>query len=236
MLVVAILCNSCKKSDSLKAIDGCPVSSLISTGYLNDAKEIVYRRILNGDHVSDGNKPEFNQQELDRVLSAIQSVYALQTTQTDTIFNIVRIHTFKHYILNSIVLKINLNAPEIQNLISQQPTGNAAFDALLAKYSFTYDSTSPPSPTLPYLTIKSNNWYNTQALIPYFKQFSFIPSAQSDGSVGDGNDITYTLNGNTRTLNFSIGFGDCPAGCGGRKTWQFNVDENCKAGFVKLIE
>jgi hypothetical protein len=236
LLVVAILSNACKKSDSLKAIDGCPVSSFINANYLNDAKEIVYRRILSGNQVLNSNQPEFSQLELDRVLSAIESVHALQTAQTDSIFNIIQIHTFKHYVLNSIILKVNLNAPEIQNFINQKPTGNQAFDGLLAKYGFAYNDSSPPSAILPYLDIKSNNWYNIQGLTPYFNQFPFIQNAEGDGTVGDGNDMTYTLNGTKRTINFSIGFGDCPAGCGGRKTWEFSVDENCRANFVKTYQ
>jgi len=231
--LAAFFLSGCNKSDNLKSVDGCPIDTVISNNYLNDAQEIVYQRILSGDYVMDSNQVQFNQQEIDRVLSAIQSVYALHSAQSDSIFNIDKIHTFKLYVLNSIVLQVNINAPEIKNLVNGQPTGNAAFDDLLAKYGFTYNARYPPTQSLPFFNITSNTWYNMQALLPLFKQFSFIQGAQSDGSIGDGNKIIYQINGTTRTLNFNIGLGDCPAGCTGSYSRQFTIDQNCKATFIK---
>ncbi|HEY8781268.1 MAG TPA: hypothetical protein VIM16_06620 [Mucilaginibacter sp.] len=233
-IAALLLSISCKKSDIYKSIDGCPVDSSISTNYLNDAKEIVYSRILSGDHVSDSNQPIFNQQELDRVLSAIQSVYALHSAQTDSIFNIYQIHAFRRYLLNSVILQVDINAPEIKNLTKGNPSGNVLFDDFLAKYGFSYNTAFPPGATLPFINFTTNTWYNLQAILPVFKSFPFILGAQADGSAGDGNNITYRLNGNQRIIDFSFGYGDCPAGCIGRSTWEFNVDENCRASFVKF--
>jgi hypothetical protein len=233
-LIVPLLSDGCKKSAIYKSIAGCPVDSSINTNYLNDAKEIIYSRILSGDQVLGSNQPIFNPQELDRVLSGIQSVYALHSAQTDSIFKVYQIHAFRLYVLNSVILQVDINAPEIKNLIGGKPTGNVLFDNFLAKYGFTYNARLPPGADLPFINFTSNTWYNLQALLPVFKSFSFISGAQADGTVGDGNNITYQINGNVRTLNFSHGFGDCPAGCIGRSTWEYTVDENCKATFVKF--
>jgi hypothetical protein len=235
-LLAALFCGSCKKSDSFnKDVAGCPIDPAISNGYLNDAQEIVYRNILAGVSVQGSDQVAFNQQELNKVLSAIQSVYALNSPQTDTVFNVYKIHAFKLYVLNSIILQVNLNAPEIKNLAIGQPTGNSSFDTLMAKYGFTYNNNTlyPSTSQLPFFAINSNTWYNIQALVPLFKQYSFILGAQSNGTAGDGNNITYQINGTNRILDFSLGFGDCPAGCGGRQIWEFSVDEHCKATFVK---
>jgi hypothetical protein len=233
-LFAALFCASCKKSDSFNNdVAGCPIDTAISNGYLNDAQEIVYRNILAGANVQGSNQVQFNQRELNKVLSAIQSVYALHSPQTDTVFNVYKIHTFKFYVLNSIILQVNINAPEIKNLINDKVTGNPPFDALMAKYGFVYNALYPPSQQLPFFTLNSNTWYNMQALVPLFKQFSFVLGAQSNGSAGDGNNITYQINGTNRILDFSYGFGDCPAGCLGRKIWEFSVDEHCKATFTR---
>ena len=235
-LLAVLFCTSCKKSDSFNNdVAGCPIDTAISNAYLHDAREIVYRNILAGANVQGSNQVPFNQQELNKVLSAIQSVNALHSQQTDTVFNVYKIHAFKLYVLNSIILQVNVNAPEIKNLINGQPTGNSSFDALMAKYGFTYNNYSEFAPTsqVPFFSINSNTWYNMQALVPLFKQYSFITGAQSNGTAGDGNNITYQINGTNRILDFSIGFGDCPAGCGGRKIWEFSVDEHCKATFTK---
>jgi hypothetical protein len=233
VIAAALLTGSCKKSDIYKSIDGCPVSTTINSSYLNDAKEIVYQRILSGEPVLDSGQPVFNQDELNRVLSAIQSVYALHTPLTDSIFNVYQIHTFKTYVLDAITLQVDVNSPEIKNLVGDKATGNPDFDGLMAQYGFSYNGAYPPSSTLPFMDISSNTWYNLQPLVNSFKTFSFIHGAQSEGSAGDGNNITYQINGNMRTIDFSYGFGDCPAGCGGRIIWEFSVDQNCKATYVK---
>jgi hypothetical protein len=235
-LLAVLFCISCKKSNSFNSdVAGCPIDTAINNAYLNDAKEIVYRNILAGANVQGSNQVQFNEQELNKVLSAIQSVYALNSPQTDTVFNVYKIHTFKLYVLNSIILQVNVNAPEIKNLVIGQQTGNSSFDALMAKYGFTYNTYTlyPATQQQPFFALNSNTWYNMQALVPLFKQYSFILGAQSNGTAGDGNNITYQINGTNRILDFSIGFGDCPAGCLGRQTWEFSVDEHCKATFTK---
>ncbi len=233
LLAAALLAGSCKKSNTDQAIDGCPISPSINSAYLNDAKEIVYQRIISGQKVTGSNQPVFNQDELNRVLSAIQSVYVLHTPLTDSIFNVYQVHAFKTYVLNSIEMQVVMSSPEIQNLINGKPTGNPDFDGLMSTYGFTFNPTYPPSYAFNFMNIRSANWYNLVPLVNSFKSFSFIQGAQADGSIGDGNNITYQINGNTRTINFSYGFGDCPAGCGGRIIWSFSVDENCKATYLK---
>jgi hypothetical protein len=234
IFIVFILTNSCKKDANLTAIDGCAVSAYVNTNYLTDAQEIVYRRILSGAQVQGSGQPEFNQDELDRVLSAFESIYALHTPTSDSMFTTLKIHTYKVYLLNSMIFKVNMSTPEIKSLITNHTTGNATFDGLMTQYGFSYDGKYPPVTDLPFATFNSANWYNMNGLLPLFSKFPFVSLGQSNGTVGDGNDITYQINGNVRTVEFSIGFGDCPAGCGGRKRWQFTVDANCKARFVKI--
>jgi hypothetical protein len=41
--------------------------------------------------------------------------------------------------------------------------------------------------------------------------------------VGDGPDIRASVHGEGWRLDYSVGFGDCPAGCIYRHTWSFAV-------------
>jgi len=232
-LLLALFVCSCQKGTTLASIDACPIDTMVNDQYMNDAKEMLYQNILKGVKVQDSDQPVFNQTEVNRVLSAIQSVYAMHTPRTDSIFNTDKIHAHKIYLLNSVIIKVDVNSPEIKNLVSGKPTGNADFDALLAKYHFTYDGRYPPDANLPFMGLYSDTWYNMKGMVPLFLKYPFIQGAQANGTVGDGNNITYRTSRTSRILDFSIGFGDCPAGCGGRITWEFSVDENCHATQVR---
>ena len=217
-------------------IDACPVDTLVAAQYLNDAQELLYTRILSGQQVMGSNQALFNQTELNRILSAIQSVYALTSPERDSVFVRYQIHAFKYELLNSLILGVDINAPQIKNLVSGKPTGDAAFDGLVDQYHFVYNSALPPTDVLPYLTLNSTTWYNMKALVPLFSSFSFIKNVTVNGLAGDGNNITYQTQGTNRILDFSHGYNDCPAGCGNRTHWVFQVDDNCHAVFLKTYD
>lgn len=76
-------------------------------------------------------------------------------------------------------------------------------------------------------------------MIPIEKAIGGVPSiifADSDKyCTGDGNYIGLERNGDVATITFSIGRGDCPAGCTYRKFWEFKVLGD-KAYFIKSFE
>lgn len=236
LLCAVCLIPACKKSNSQSIIDACPIDTLVADQYIHDAQELLYTRILSGQPVAGSNQALFNQTELNRILSAIQSVYALASPERDSVFVRYQIHAFKSYLLNSLVLGVDINAPEIKNLISGKATGNAAFDALVNQYHFVYESSLPPNANLPYLTLNSADWYNMKVLLSRFSSFSFIKNATVNGLAGDGNNITYQTQGTNRILDFSHGYNDCPSGCGSRAHWVFQVDDMCQASFLKTYD
>jgi hypothetical protein len=58
-------------------------------------------------------------------------------------------------------------------------------------------------------------------------RFATMPGviwAEPNGYGGDGNDIRARPENGGWRLEYSVGFGDCPAGCTGRRVWTFVAD------------
>lgn len=220
-VIIALLFIGCKKDNNSIISD---IDPFISANYTMDAQQLLFRMLQKGSVVTDKDKPEFNQNELNKILYSLQMVYQLKTTQTDSIFNIVKLHIYPFNSLQMIDLKIDPSSNEGKNLIAHQASGNAAFDNLLSKYGFAFYGNNLVFSTATYVFIKTAGYYNIPAFITAFKQFPFILLAEQDGSVGDGSDITYTLNGNGADIDFAIKSGDCPSGCIIRHGWRYHVD------------
>lgn len=74
-------------------------------------------------------------------------------------------------------------------------------------------------------------------MIPVEKDFNNLPSILiaefNKGCIGDGNNITLERkDDDSAIITFSIGSGDCPAGCIYHKYWEFEV-VNGIAKFIK---
>ena len=65
--------------------------------------------------------------------------------------------------------------------------------------------------------------YHGVRLAELFQPVSGVRYAEPNGIAGDGNDIVARLD---RTYTFSRGFGDCPAGCIYRESWNFTVTDD----------
>ncbi|HEY3395122.1 MAG TPA: hypothetical protein VGK58_20650 [Lacipirellulaceae bacterium] len=65
--------------------------------------------------------------------------------------------------------------------------------------------------------------YHGLRLAELFRPVEGVRHAEPNGIVGDGNDIVARAN---RTYTLSRGFGDCPAGCIYRESWDFTVTDD----------
>jgi hypothetical protein len=171
------------------------------------------------------------------ILKIIQAVYNIDIPERDTVFNIYQIHSRYCYSFNEISLEVIPEIPEIQNLSSGIiPTGEPDLDNLLSMYVFDSVRTYYNYPDFPWLSIYSQNEYN---LIPLLKKFSSLePVLITDfnkSCIGDGNNITLIRTEESAIITFSIGTGDCPAGCLYHKYWVFEVTEGV-ASFIETYE
>ncbi len=130
-------------------------------------------------------------------------------------------------------MKVNPDAPEMINLVKGNiPTGNVKLDNILTSYGFDSVETSYNYPKFPWLSVNTDNFYNLKPIIEAFEKLSCVTIAENNGGCFDGNNITLERDNNQATVSFSIGRGDCPAGCIYRRTWVFKTNNN-KATFLK---
>ena len=64
---------------------------------------------------------------------------------------------------------------------------------------------------------------NIIALASLFKSADGVNHAEINGFLGDDDNITAEDNRSHLEFKFSVGWGDCPAGCIQRHFWKFNV-------------
>ncbi|NWJ52354.1 MAG: hypothetical protein HXX14_15970 [Bacteroidetes bacterium] len=214
----------CKKWN-ITTVDNIKVSSFILTNYLVDATHLYVREINN-----DVNHPNYNiavldSTEINKILSAFQAVYNLKSQESDTVFNIRNIHALRCFSLNSIGLNVDPKAPEIIKLVNgTRPTGDPKLDGLLNTYQFDSIKKSYNYLKFPWISIYTKKSLNLVPIINSLKQLPYVPIAENNGGCFDGNDIILKRDGTKIMIDFSIGEGDCPAGCTYRRHWIFSVE------------
>jgi hypothetical protein len=234
LLVFSIFFLSCEKEEITLGYDKIELENYIIENYTNDAKQLYFHEIFrDSTHVNYENSI-IDTKEVNKVLKIIQAVYNSTSAERDTVFEIYQIHGYYCYGFNSICLKVNTELTEIQNLSNNLiPTGATLLDNILSTYKFDSVKTSYSYPNFPWLTIFTSDEYN---MIPITKEFNDIESVLmadfNKGCIGDGNTITITRNEDYAIITFSIGSGDCPAGCIYHKYWEFKVS-NGKAKHIR---
>lgn len=99
-------------------------------------------------------------------------------------------------------------------------TGNPSIDDLLETYELIlvnyHDATN-------LAVLETEKALNPFALAARFDAIPGVLFSDPNGYAGDGNNILAVRDGETVRLTYSLGWGDCPAGCIYRHHWQFVV-------------
>lgn len=236
-IALSIMFIGCQKTDDSINYDEIEISRFVLENYYKDAQQLYFHEVLQNKSHSNYYNSELNIDEVNKILKIIQAVYESKSPERDVVFDEHQIHGYYCYSFNSISLKVKNEKEEIVNLSkSIIPTGNKDLDEFLSKYSIDSVRTSYNYPDFPWLTLFTKKEYN---MIPaedeFGKQESVVVAEISKGCVGDGNSITLKRDKSTAIITFSIGSGDCPAGCIYHKYWEFKV-ANKKAEFVRSYE
>ena len=226
LILFTFLFAGCEKEIPLNH-DNVPLGAFIKDNYMDDARQLYLREILEDPNHPNYNKAVFDTNEINKILGIFQLVYNLKSPIRDTVFDIYKIHALRCYSLQSIVLNVDVTAPEIIHLANGQiPTGNNALDNILTKYEFDSVKTSYSYPDFPWLSIYTKNSYNLKPLINAIEEVPSVILAENNGGFIDGNDINLERDLDKATISFSIGRGDCMAGCIYRRYWIFRIENN----------
>lgn len=110
-------------------------------------------------------------------------------------------------------------------------TGNPAVDDLMTTYGLEPDRFYEWA-IGHYAVLRAGAPLNATALATLFRSIDGVLAAETNRMGGDGNDIRARPRDGGWQLDYSVGFGDCPAGCINRHTWSFVVDGD---GVVRYI-
>ena len=145
----------------------------------------------------------------------------------DTVVDVYGIHTFGQPETHRLLLQASADQEWVQRLVNGElPTGNARVDRLLEDYGLSLDWKYPLSTSNEMLIVlRSAATLNIAALAHLFEGIAGIRYSEPDGMGGDGNDIRASR-ADPILLDYSVGYGDCPAGCIGRRFYHFAVHED----------
>lgn len=213
----------------------CNAPDSILEKYKTDADRIAERQIYSY-NLTYKDSINIPQAYSDTVLNALIAVYnATSLPARDTVVTMFDIHTWYNPILNNFLVSADSNLAWMQQLKNgYTPTGNLVIDSLINTYGLTVDRYYTWSGLLNYHSVNfiSSNNYNLPPLLNIFDTIVGVHYAEATGAIGDGNDITGSINSNYVELTYKLGGGDCPSGCTENTYWKFRVDFNCSVEYV----
>lgn len=233
-LLAFLACSKPRYGETPDYISQVELKQDIIDRYTQDAWTLYMDEIIANPNHKNYSSPGLDTAEALKILKIIQAVSNSRSPQRDTVFNLYAIHPYCGYGFNYLSLKVQTDQPFIQNLaIERFPTGNATLDPLLQQFGFDSVKTAYNYPQFNWLTLYTKKSFNMLAVKSLFaKAPGVLISEWGAGCVGDGNRIALKRDENSATLTFSIGRGDCPAGCIYRRHWEFVV-KNSLATFVR---
>lgn len=244
LLIIFLISSSCdvlNSSDPFDNIDWDEFGELTPAddSKLNDEQREAYREDAEKLSVRYINEKDSTQTEIPEELIKLyyhglvhialsDNEKAVQATEE------FEVHAREPVQPREIIVQVDTTAQWIDTWRSgTTETGNDEIDAFLEEYNFTlvdYHELANSSPNA-IATLRSDRAINGYAVGREFEDYNHIESAGPDG-VTDGSDITASFLEDRLRYTFDYGFGDCPAGCINRHSWQFDVGRDGSVSFV----
>jgi len=209
----------------------CIQQPVLQNYYDRDVKHLALKRIFDlGTPAMDSIIiPQSYQDTIWQGLAAIFNLTAFPAR--DSVFDIYCIHQYaSDYIFYEITVTLEPTCAwyqQWQNLITA--TGVPALDTLLSTYGFTVTDFWP---IINAAVLTTTQTINVKPLCDSIATFEGVVYSEPDPMSGDGDKINYTKAGSIRYLDFSVGYGDCMAGCDGSRTYQYQVNEDCSVQYL----
>lgn len=179
-----------------------------------------------------------------KALLAVYNATALPARDTIVFFNVTLDYKFWPYAaLNTILIDADSTKAWVANLRQNiVPCGYAAIDNLFTRYYLKVTGSSiifPPQGWNPFncrINIKTDTNCFTNRLCDKFNamyvQGGGVGNASPQSTFSDSYNITDSVNVNFTELTYSIGWGDCMAGCIYRRYWKFRVYNGCSVEYM----
>ncbi len=221
--------------DIIAVSSSCTANSTIKELYIKDAERMALRIIL-----SDANHPwkdsvVIYRPQVGEILQGLLAVHnGFNMPYRDTVIAVYGIHSHEDIVLDRLLVEVDQSFNWVQQWkLGNQISGNNTVDNIMDKYGLTLDNYYQWS-IGDYAMVKSSESLNLNALAKVFESVPGVLSAEVDAVIGGGNDITYINHpeDNYKEYIYSVGYGDCPAGCTKRRYYRFHViTDACRLEF-----
>ena len=220
-----VACDSATAPRSLRStIDDSLVPEPVRAAYLDDASRLALRDLQSNGYTGIQIPPEAVQPYYD----ALVLVYnATALPARDTVVDVFGIHTQGNPPTRSLLLWLVGTEEWVQRLARREvPTGEPSVDTLLARYSLSLASVYVMHDGDVLITLGPPEALNIKALAALFRGIAGVRFAEPNNTVGDSNDIAGSIEESRVLLDYSVGYGDCPAGCIGRRFYHFAIHDD----------
>lgn len=221
-------------SSPVQYVEDVALSEPARSAYLEDANRLALRIILDEDGAA-SREVELPSDKVNELLTVLARVYhATELPARDSVVGRYQIHTRPPPELRRFGLLVDSLHPRFQPWRQgHRFTGDAHIDSLLLAYDLDVLKYSDLTYFQDEVMLQSGRALNLWALAPRFLEIEGVLEWEPIPTMGgDGNDITARRDGDRWTLEYSLGFGDCYAGCINRHYWTFRVYPNGRVEFA----
>ncbi len=235
-LLGAVGCEALGGPDSptVQRPDDTAIPDSVRALYREDAGRLALR------HLQELQSPTPDQIELPAEL--VQSLYdalvwvhnSTELAARDSVVTLYRIHTFPRPDVMRLAVAVSHAADwGAAWKRGERLTGNPEVDTLLLRWDLTLGRYYVLSSLdFDLATLLASRPLNLFPLSDLFKPIHGVWDAYPEGWGGDGNDITAKPDADAWVLDYSVGYGDCPAGCLSHRFWTFRVARDGTVQFL----
>ena len=210
--------------------EGADVPDSVQARYREDAARLALRYLYEHEETAADEQVELPEPLATSLYNALVRVYAARNLAArDSVVALYRIHTFPNPATRSLIVSVDSSTAEWVEAWrqGQRLTGQPRLDALMERYDLSLEEFHR-WPWTDIAVLRTAEPLNLRALARLFNPIPGVTYAEPNGFAGDGNDITAEAGGEGGEafwrLQYSVGYGDCPAGCIARRAWTFRVD------------
>lgn len=224
--------------DIISSDDDSNVPLLLREYYLEDAALLSVRRM----HQIGGSLSNEVIIPSDIILmfykSLIRVYNAIDIAARDSVISMYDIHAARRIqdvVIHELLVGVSLTRQWTQAWQEgNRLTGNSQIDDLILAYDLELDRFTPThSGTSGYALLIADQPLNISALASQFEGIDGVNYAEANAWAGGSNDIVVTnVHSAWVLLDYSVGYGDCMAGCIYRRNWRFQVFFNNRVVYV----
>ncbi len=227
-LAVLSLVTACGKATAITELVSLPatLADSVATAYHEDAVRLVAR----ADGPAGPVRP--SPAAVAVLENALLRVYAATLPAADSVTRRHPIHTFPDPPTRELIVSIAQgNRWADAWRAGRALTGEPAVDSVVQAYGLSvakYYAWSSGDAAL----LRSGEPLNAPALARLLQGAPGVRDAQPNRAIGGGDDIRARLEAGAVVLDYSVAWGDCPAGCINAHVWHFRVSD---AGAVTFL-